>query len=565
MLQHIYIHNFVIVNTLELEFTHGMTTITGETGAGKSILLEALSLALGARAETHMIRQGTKRCEITATFYIESLPQAQKWLTEQELHLDIDNNNAKGEIHQCILRRVISSDGRSRAYINDQPCTLQRLRELSSFLINMHSQHEHHGLLKRDKQRQRLDEFSGNLTLCHNISKIYHDWHDISQKLDALKNQQQEKETRTEFLKYQLQEFKKLDLQDNELNLLEEEYQRLSNIQSLQQACYNALMLTSHQEEHAAASLLYQAKEHIEPFKNLDKNLEASCELINQAMIYTQEAANTLQPVVDQSLQDPERLQWIDNRMTAIHDLARKHRMTPALLGQHQATIEEELNILEDSDEQLSFLENKLLSLEEAYRKTANQLTQKRLTAAKKLSKKITEEIQGLGLKGCLFSIVCHPNDDTLFSAHGLEQIEFLVSTNPGQPLQPLNKIVSGGELSRISLGIQVTTAQVENTPTLIFDEVDVGIGGSTAETVGQLLRRLSERVQVLCVTHLPQVAAQGHQQLKVSKQSKKHNTLSMITQLDVEERTSEIARMLGGIKITDQTLAHAKEMLDMQ
>lgn len=553
MLNHIHIQNFTIINQIDIDFSKGMTVLTGETGAGKSILIDALTLALGGRADNKVIRHGTQRCDISATFDISSLISAQQWLKDHEL----DNDN------ECILRRVINLDGPSRSYINGQPAPLQLVKELGDLLVDIHGQHEHHSLLKRDTQRQLLDDFAGHHRFLATIQSIYLQWRETLQKFTELQTRSRDQATRGEFLRFQVQELSQLNLLDKELEQLDKDHKQLANMDELIDHCQRALNLLSAPEGSNALQLLKQAKNTLISLKNIDTKIASCSELLDTAIIQTQETIDELNHYVDRLELNPHRLKEIEQRLTEIHNIARKHRIKPEEIPSLLQQFENELQQLDNSDQNLNALQEKLQLLEKEYFEIATQLSQSRQKIAKKLSKNILESMQQLGMPGGKFEIQLDTIKDLPINANGLERIEFMVSANPGQPLQPLSKVASGGELSRISLAIQVITAQSNITPTLIFDEVDVGIGGSTAAIVGQLLRQLGNSAQVLCVTHLAQVAAQGHQHLQVNKFTDKNQTHTEINLLSAQDKIQEIARMLGGMKITKQTLAHAKEMLE--
>lgn len=551
MLSHIYISNFTIIETLDLELSNGLTILTGETGAGKSIMLDAMQLALGDRVDGKVVRQGAKRCEIILSFDIKNNQSAQKWLTNQQL--DSDND--------CVIRRVIDNDGRSRSTINGTPCPLQQIRQLGNILINIHGQHEHHALLKRDKQRSLLDNFAQHQNLCEKVETIYEHWRTLSTEFTQLRTQNRAE--RLDLLRYQVKEFDEIHFSLSEFQQLEQEHKQLANAEQLLNNCQHVLDLSCKNEDNSITSQLYDILKHLEPIKKIDKRINNASELFQQALIQTEEASNELTHYLDVTDLNPERLQTVEKRLNQIHDLARKHHVPPEQLADIQQALTSELSNLEHADEKLAQLQDDIAKCIDDYRKTANKLTKSRQKAAKKFSERICEKIQHLGMPGGRFSAMLIPQEIDTPTAYGAERIEFLVGANPGQPLGPLNKVASGGELSRISLAIQVIAAEQQTIPTLIFDEVDVGIGGGTAQIVGQLLRQLGETAQLFCITHLPQVAAQGHHHLKVAKQSDKETTVTQITTLTPEEKIQEIARMLGGVNVTSQTLAHAKEMLE--
>lgn len=553
MLSNLYIHNFTIIDKLDLELHAGMTVLTGETGAGKSILIDALLLALGGRAESSMVKQGAERCTISVAFAIEKLPLAQQWLSEHEL----------GNGDECILRRVINADGRSKGFINSQPVPLQMLRELSNLLVSIHGQHEHQTLLKPDKQRALLDAYAGNAALLKKVQTFYYRWRKTQDELTQLKTQSEQRLARYDLIKYQVQELNKLDLQKDEIKYLDQEQRQLANADQLLSTCQNTINLLTDAEEVNATHLLNTIHSQLFSLKNYDKKFNDIAELVNNAIIQVEEACNEIKDYLDQIELNPERLQWVEQRLSTIYDMARKHRITPEELADLYQRLTTELHQLETSDERIQQLQQELVQLSKDYQTAAIELTKCRQQAAKRLAPLVETSMHELGMPGGKFNIHFEMLSQDEFTSFGLERIEFHVSANPGQPLQPLSKVVSGGELSRISLAIHVLTAKSEATPTLIFDEVDVGIGGGTAEIVGRLLRTLAKSTQVLCVTHLPQVAAQGHHHLQVGKITANKTTATKVQVLDKNAKVREIARMLGGVKITEQTLAYAKEMLE--
>jgi DNA repair protein RecN (Recombination protein N) len=552
MLKHLAIRNFALVEHLELEFAPGMTVLTGETGAGKSILLDALGLVLGDRADSGTVRAGCDRAEISATFEVSGLTAATRWLEERELNLD-------GE---CILRRTVSADGGSRGYINGQPAPVQSLRELGEQLVDIHGQHAHQSLLKRDLQRQLLDAYAGHQPLVDQVSAAYRRWHELQQELERLSRAAGERDSRLELLRYQVGELEALGLSADELHTLEEEHSRLANASRLQEGAQRALDLLYEGDELAIVSLLGRTLNELRDLQTIDAALAGACELLEGASIQAREAGSELRHYLDRADLDPERINWVEQRLAAVQELARKHRCPgeelPALLEQ----LQQELAELEQAGQRLDGLEAEIRRCREDYLKLAGKLSAGRRTAAGTLGEQVSANMAQLGMKGGRFEVALETLDNDEPAPHGMERVELLVTANPGQPLKPLNKVASGGELSRISLAIQVISAGRGSIPTLIFDEVDVGVGGGVAEMVGRQLHTLGGERQVLCVTHQPQVAAQGHQHLQVSKQSQGESTRSAVKVLTAEERVEEIARMLGGMTITEQTLSHAREML---
>jgi len=551
MITHLHIKNFTIADALELDFNDGMSVITGETGAGKSIMLDALSLCLGARADSKVVRHGSDRCEITASFDIKNLPAVTTWL-------EGNNLDAEGE---CILRRTITSEGRSKSYINGQPSPLQLTKSLGTLLVNIHGQHEHQTLLKRDHQRLILDAYGNHTKATEAVKTIYVQWRKALDELNHL-NAQSNNQARIALLRYQVKELDELNLGANELDTLDKEHKQLASGDALIEDCQQAMNLCSEEETGSIIANLNTVVNLLETHKETNPKIQQALELTHQALINTDEALNEVKSCLENLSLDPERLSWVETRLENIFDIARKHHIKPTSLHELHVNLADELKQLAQSGERITQLEKEMESFTKDYLEKAKKLTKLREKTAKTLSTQISESIQHLGMPGGVLDIHFEPRDSKQLHPHGAEHIEFIVSANPGQPLQPLSKVASGGELSRISLAIQVNAAKTNPTPTLIFDEVDVGIGGGTAEMVGQLLRELGKHTQVMCVTHQPQVAALGHNHLCVAKSTKDNVTKTQIKNIDGEERTKEIARMLGGIKLTKQTLSHAKEML---
>lgn len=551
MLRHIHIRHFAIVDELALDFSSGLTVFTGETGAGKSILIDALGLALGDRAESGTIRPGAERAEVSAEFDINSQAQIQAWLREQELDED----------GQCLIRRTFNTDGRSKGYINGHVVPMQSLRELGEQLVDIHGQHAHQSLLKRKIQRQALDDYAGHNALVSDIAAQYGHWQELRDQLNELQLSREQRDDRLGLLRYQVQELQQLDLSIEELAELETEHQRLANLNQLRAGGESAFHILNENPEGALNDTLEQLAAEIEQLAGTDPGLKNISETLQGAAIQAREAGNELRNYLDGLELDPDRLQWVDERLGLIHDLARKHRIPPEQLPELLLQLETELATLENAEVHLEEIAVALEQAEQAYRDTAAKLSASRKAAAEKLARAVSKNMHQLGMPHGEFSIQLDPV--TELSPNGLEQVEFHVTTNPGQPPQALSKVASGGELARISLAIQVIAAGTGRIPTLIFDEVDVGIGGGIAEVVGRLLRNLSDERQVMCVTHQPQVASLAHHHLQVRKQSDKQQTSTDVTPVSEQDRVNEIARMLGGLEITEQTLSHAREMID--
>ena len=550
MLNRITVKNLVIVRSLELPLRSGMTALTGETGAGKSILIDALGLALGDKADNSMIRVGANKAEISVSFALAQKSPAHHWLQQHDLADD-------GE---CLLRRVLVRDGRSRAYINGTPSTQGRLREFAELLIDIHGQHAHQSLLRPAAQRQLLDAYAGQRSAARRVASLYQEWRKSRDEYQALTRAGEDRANRLDYLNFQIAELDGLACDPGSLRALEAEHARLAHADRLLSDS-DRLLATLSDDEPSVRQSLDKAAQILSGLATLDPALDETLELLQTAGIQIDEATANLRHYQDGIELDPQRLQQIDDQLGRLHDVARKHRIPPEGLGELLQTLRSEAVALQNADSSLAGLERTLVHQEAAYLEAAQALSSARSAAAGALSRTVTESMQQLGMRGGRFSIVCEAQPENA-TAHGLDQISFIVAANPGQAEGGLADVASGGELSRISLAIQVATANCGSVPTLIFDEVDVGIGGAVAEIVGQLLRRLGEDRQVLCVTHLAQVASQAHQQLRVHKLTDGKTTETRIDALDDLTRVDEVARMLGGVQITDQTRRHADEMI---
>jgi len=547
LLTHIHISNFTLVETLDLELSSGLSTITGETGAGKSIMLDALGMALGDRADADKVRNGAKKSEIHASFDLENLGFAKKWLIEQELDAG----------SECILRRTISHEGRSRAYINGHTVTLPQLRELGEMLIDIHSQHEHQSLLKSDTHRRLLDEYGKHSALAKEVKNAFRHWKALEDKRQQIASQTEEMNARYQLLHYQVQELDQLDLKEGELEQLEKEQAELSNTSLLKQHGQHVASICS-DEEYGLRDRIQQAIHLLSELPNNPKQLSEAQNLLSNALIHVEEAQTELDNYLN-SENDLSRLPEIEARLSEIYQIARKHRIPSENLFQLHQTLTEELSSLRSGDDQTEALEKECDEALEKYQAIATKLSKKRVKEAKKLNTEVNKKLKQLAMEHASFSVDLSPCSA---STHGNEAPEFLISTNPGQPPKPLVKVASGGELSRVSLAIQVITAQTSTIPTLVFDEVDVGIGGETGDVVGNMLRELGESAQVLCVTHLAQVASKGHNHLHVSKHSSTKKAHTKVQLLRGEDKVVEIARMMGGAIDSKKSLAHAKEMI---
>ena len=551
MLAQLTISNFAIVRELEIDFQSGMTAITGETGAGKSIAIDALGLCLGGRAEGDIVRTGASRADLCARFSLKDTPAALRWLEANQLE----------DGRECLLRRVISSDGRSRGFINGTAVPLSQLRELGQLLIQIHGQHAHQQLIKSEQQKALLDGYAGEYALTQLMAEHYRLWHQSCRELALHQQQSQERTARAELLNYQLKELNEFNPQPGEFEQIDEEYKRLANSGHLISTSQQALNLLADGEETNLQSQLYSVRQQVTELVSLDSKLSGVLEMLEEAAIQISEAGEELRHYCERLDLDPNRLFELEQRISRQISLARKHYVTPEELPNfHQSLLDEQqqLDDQADSHETLSLAVN--IHHQQALA-TAKQLHEVRQHYAQELGQHITDSMHALSMPHGIFTIDVKFEVNHL-TAEGADRIEFRVTTNPGQPLQAISKVASGGELSRIALAIQVITARKMETPALIFDEVDVGISGPTAAVVGKLLRQLGESTQVMCVTHLPQVAGCGHHHLFVSKETDGEMTETHMQPLDKKARLQELARLLGGSEVTRNTLANAKELL---
>lgn len=550
MLTSLTIKNFTLVEHLDMEFSPGMTTITGETGAGKSLVLDALGMALGDRGDTDRIRAGTDRAEVSAVFAVDSNALASAWLGENDL--------AEGS--ECLIRRIITTEGRSRGFINGQPATMQQLQQLGELMIDIHSQHEHQSLLKRDTHRRLLDLFADGETLAADVTHLYRDWHGVKQRLEDLESHADEIEARRALLHFQAEELDALALGENELAQLEKEQHLLANAEQILRDSHAALTLCRDGEQGDARTLLGQALHLLQVLPDKTSYLVEAENLLDSALIQLDEAAREIQRHIDSFDLNPERLLEVEERLSLVYQLARKHRVKPEALAELHRQLRHELDSLSAGQGGIEGLREQEASLEAALNGAEGKLSALRKKAAKRFADAVNQQLASLAMANASLLVDLTPTGG--HTPQGRETVEFKLSTNPGQPHRPLIRIASGGELSRISLAIQVVAAQHTAIPTLVFDEVDVGIGGAVAEVVGRLLRQLGEKGQVICVTHLPQVASCAHQHMVASKHSNGTVVESRLVSLAANQRVDEIARMLGGATITAQTRAHAEEML---
>ncbi len=548
MLKFLSIRDFVIVDSLELDFAAGFTALTGETGAGKSILIDALSLALGERGDAGAVRAGCPRADISAAFDIADAPALRKWLQDQDLEGDEDI---------CLLRRVMDSGGRSRGFINGRSVTMQQLREAGDFLVDIHGQHEHQSLLRAGAQRDLLDGYAGLLSEAQAVEGKFHAWQTLHRRRLELDQNAEAVAAERELLQFQRRELETLNFNAAEWGEQQAEHARLAHAASLLETAQFGLDVLS-ESESACLAQLNQVAARVRDGLAYDAALQDTLAMLESAQNELQEAVYALRHYEERLDLDPARLREQEQRIGAVMEASRKHRVQPEELPEVLARIEGRLEEL-GGDADMDALKKQEDAARAAYLAVGKRLSAGRAAAAEKLSREITAAMQTLAMHG-RFAATLTPLAEG--NAHGLESVEFRVATNPGAPMAGLAKVASGGELSRISLAIQVATSQVAGVPTLIFDEVDSGVGGRVAEIVGQLLKRLGKRHQVMCVTHLPQVAACADAQWQVSKAVRDGVTLSNIQPLRPEERVEEIARMLGGAKITDTTRKHAAEML---
>jgi DNA repair protein RecN (Recombination protein N) len=550
MLTHLQLRDLVIVDEAELDFGPGLTALTGETGAGKSIVVDALLLIAGGRGSGDIVRQGAERAEVAASF--AALPEAARaWLEAQSIEYD----------DEVIVRRVIGADGRSRAYVNGQLVPLQQLREFAEFLIEIHGQQEFQHLVKRGAQRDMLDEHLDEPALKPAVTEIAVAARACRRDYDSLKSAVNDRESRLGLLRYQLSELKAEVTTVAAIEELFVEQKRISGRGRLSAAAQAALLAAYDADGESAHDMLAKASAALRAAGGPDPELARPAQLLAEATILVHEAAEALRRYLDHLDVDPARQEEIERHAAALEALARKHRQTVLDLPSQLIRTEQELHALENAELSLAELERRLAALEDEYRTAAKRLTTTRLRASVVLSKQITKLMQTLGMAGGRFAVSIQANEAEI-GPHGVDEIEFQVSANPGQPLKSLAKVASGGELSRISLAVQVAAASGASSLCMVFDEVDSGIGGGIAEIVGRELRELGRGSQVLCVTHLPQVAAQAHTQFRVVKQTDGKVTRTAVETLGSDDRIDEIARMLGGVDITDQARAHAREML---
>jgi DNA repair protein RecN (Recombination protein N) len=531
MLMNLQVRDFAIVEKIDIEFAAGMTVLTGETGAGKSILVDALGLVLGERGSAQLVRDGAKRAEFSAEFDVSALALVNRWLDENALDLDGD----------CLLRRVISADGRSRAFINGNAVPLSQLKSLGELLLDIHGQHFHQSLARRPIQRDLLDHYGGLLEQRAQTATQYSSWVAVAERLQSLLDAEADRSSRLDLLTFQLQELESLNTSEDESDELNAERTKLNN---------------------SANGLIAEANRSISSLAEFDSSLEPLLEVLDSASIQVSEATESLRRYGDDINMDPQRRDWVEERLDALQAIARKHRVAPGELPSLHARLRDEHDELTNSAEQGRELEAQVSALRKAFITSASSLSAKRAKAAKAFAAAVTDAMSGLGMPGGTFEVALSRLDEESARPWGMDDVEFLISANPGQKPQPLAKIASGGELSRMSLAIQVIASDGSEIPTMVFDEVDSGVGGGVAEMVGRRLQEIGENRQVLSVTHLPQVASLADQHFRISKVTDGKSTRTGLQVLGKNERIEELARMLGGVEITQKTLEHAAEML---
>ncbi len=551
MLRQLAIKNLAVIDKLSIDFKSGMTVLTGETGAGKSILLDALGLVLGDRADTNIIRIGAAKTDITAIFSIQNNDYIHRRLQEMELEPD----------DELFIRRTISQDGRSRAYLNNTPVPVQTLREIGEYLVDIHGQHAHQSLSRPKMQRAILDAAGDYKALLDDVAKTHAAWKHVNQELLHFETMGEDFEARLTLLQYQIDELAQLAIGKTEYATLTAEFKRQSHAQDLMATCQKILTELT-ETDPAIYSRLSQHQRTIADLCSMDDSLLNISHLLNSAAIQVNEACSELRDYIEQFDMDMTQLTVIENRLDKLHDLARKHKIKPVELPEQLTLLRSQLTQLEGGQEQHEALQKKKVELNAHYIKRAEDLRQKRKDVGRKIALAVTDKMHELGIDG-QFDILVESIEDLTPHQYGMDKISFVVSTNRGQPLKPITKIASGGELSRLSLAIQIIDAKDNGAPTMVFDEVDAGVGGGIAETVGRMLRSLAAHRQIFCVTHLAQVASCGHHHLRVAKHTEKDTIFTQVIDLNEQERIDEIARMLAGMKISDESRAHAAQMLE--
>lgn len=557
MLQHLLIKDLAIVAHVDISFSSGMTVITGETGAGKSILLDALSLTLGERSDSQLVRPGAEKAEITATFDITSLPGAILWLNDLELNTDSTGT--------CIIRRILYANGRSRAFINGSPVTTQQLRLLGEYLVQIHGQHQHQLLLKPQEQLRLLDAFGQHDQMVSQVKTAFTAWEKLQLRKANLIASSTLEQAKIDLLQYQIAELEALGIGEKELENLYQEHDKLAHAQSYIQNCEHALALLENQEDGNVIELLTKAQFTLRPLLQKLTALKNATDCLENAHIQLKEAILEINHFIEKLEINPIRLHEIENRLDKLHEMARKHKVEPGHLCQHYQQLLAQAQHLATLETTLVQLDQEIELAKEQYQYFADQLTPARQIAAKQLAKEVTQTVSQLAMPGAVFTVDLITHCDNQLHLGGNETVLFGISANPGHPPQPLHKVASGGELSRVSLALELILAKFLATPCLVFDEVDVGISGKVGALVGNALYHLGQSAQVLCITHLPQVAAFGDQHLQVTKHRLENSTQTQIQILTESQRIEEIAKMLGGIDVTTQARANAKQLLRRQ
>ena len=553
MINLIAVTNYAVIDEVEVEFDAGLSVLTGETGAGKSILVDALGLALGDRADAGAVRKGSRQAQISVLFECPEEHPALDWLAERGLDRD----------GTCLLRRVVSARGRSRAYVNNQPATLQDLRAVGSRLVNIHGQGAHQALLHAPAQRGILDHHGDHLQLSAQVAAAFGAWKSYEAAYEAQRQQGADRASELELLRFQVRELENLDYREGELDALQEERGRLANVDRLSNSIESALSGLYERDHGSAQELVARAQRELSEAKALDPSLQDAADLLAEAEIQVQEAVRGLASYRDRLEPDPERLDWVESRLATLRSLAMRHHVEESELGVLLEQLRSRLDALGSAGESLEAARQRVREARDTYFEAAEKLSKARLQGAASLSEAIEAQLAVLGLPNGKFRAEILGKTRDRADATGLDRIEFKVSLNPGQEFGPLSRVASGGELSRISLALEVVAAGATTIPTLVFDEVDAGIGGGVAEIVGRRLADIASYRQVLCVTHLAQVASQGRHHYRVIKQAHDQSTRTGVRSLSREERVEELARMLGGVEITPRTRAHAEEMID--
>ncbi|MDG1869924.1 MAG: DNA repair protein RecN [Candidatus Thioglobus sp.] len=549
MLDQLFVKNLVVVQELNIEFKNGMTVVTGETGAGKSIIIQALSLVVGGRSDASLVRDGASKSEIVATFSIDIEDRLQSLLE----NLDLENGT------ECILRRIISADGKSRSYVNGSNVPLSTLRDIGGYLIDMHGQNEHQLLLRSNQHRILLDDYAITQDLCEEVNSTVYKYQQIQNEIEDLTKSNELLSTQKELLSHQLNELLQIDTTQDELDSIEDDYRVSVNASLLVEKISKILESLDH--ESGVNNILIDGERSVEQSRQVDSRLDSIQSLLSSAQVQVQESIYDLTDYLNKIGGIEDNSAELTARINILHELGRKHNCQIQELLSVQTNLQAQLDDLGSSNEKLEELLIKQNQCEKNYYSKSKLLSEKRLTASKSLSKKVTDIMQNLGMPGSEIDFSIKPLRNSI-RLNGMEEIIIHVKTNTGQELKPLNKVASGGELSRISLALSVVTSNSELIPSIVFDEVDVGISGSVAEIVGQMLKKLSTHYQIICVTHLAQVAAQGKEHLKVVKIQKNGATFTHVTDLSLSQRTEEVARILGGITISDKTRIAAEEMI---